>query len=205
MTIKKTLLDIKNEAKEHRINNPEIKQAAALNIIAQKYGFEKYEILKYHADSNNGIEVESLANKIIHQALDANELYAKQELFSHDYKNISDDVYSRIKKVQLECAMYSTRRENTYTREFLSIVNFIEIELLEILENSIAHINLTLLTEFIVNNYAHISNLLTLNFGKIVTTDSLALILNDYLSRLDPLWVGIMAHTRDNTNTSLAN
>jgi hypothetical protein len=54
MNIKITLTQIKQEAKDYKKENLNIKHTQSLNAIAQKYGFEKYEILKAQADKNNG-------------------------------------------------------------------------------------------------------------------------------------------------------
>lgn len=59
MQIKITLANIKQMAKNHKQENPNIKHSEALNAIAQKYGFEKYEILKAKTEANNGsIEID---------------------------------------------------------------------------------------------------------------------------------------------------
>lgn len=55
MPLTKSLADIKQEAKQYKNEHPQIKHVEALNIISQKYGYEKYEILKYNADKNNGM------------------------------------------------------------------------------------------------------------------------------------------------------
>jgi hypothetical protein len=51
---KLTLTEIKQEAKNLKIKKPQLKHAEALKKIAQKYGFEKFEILKAKAESENG-------------------------------------------------------------------------------------------------------------------------------------------------------
>ena len=57
MLIKITLAEIKQEAKNYKNENPHTKHTEVLNIISQKYGFEKYEILKSKANSNNIIVI----------------------------------------------------------------------------------------------------------------------------------------------------
>lgn len=61
MPTKITIEQIKQQAKVLKKQN-NIKHAEALNEIAKKYGFNKYEILKNKSDKNNGfIEVDQVA------------------------------------------------------------------------------------------------------------------------------------------------
>jgi len=55
MSIKITLAEIKQEAKNYKTQNPNIKHTESLNLISQHYGYEKYEILKAKADKSNGV------------------------------------------------------------------------------------------------------------------------------------------------------
>ena len=61
MPTKITIEQIKQQAKVLK-KQSNIKHAEALNEIAKKYGFNKYEILKNKSDKNNGfIEVDQVA------------------------------------------------------------------------------------------------------------------------------------------------
>jgi len=52
-----TLAEIKQEAKDLKTKEPKLKHTEALNKIAQKYGYEKYEILKAKAGKNCYIDM----------------------------------------------------------------------------------------------------------------------------------------------------
>ena len=49
-----TLNDIKQEAQNLKKSDTGLKHTEALNRIAQKYGYEKFEVLKAKAESDNG-------------------------------------------------------------------------------------------------------------------------------------------------------
>lgn len=55
MLTKITLADIKLQAKIYKKENPTSTHSESLKIISQKYGFEKYEILKSKADDSDGM------------------------------------------------------------------------------------------------------------------------------------------------------
>lgn len=52
-----TLTEIKQEAKDLRQLNPSLKHTQALNKVAQKYGYEKFEILKAKFDTETYLEI----------------------------------------------------------------------------------------------------------------------------------------------------
>ena len=53
-----TLTEIKQEAKDLKQSNPNLKHTQALNKVAQKYGYEKFEILKVELDKQSYIEID---------------------------------------------------------------------------------------------------------------------------------------------------
>lgn len=95
-----TLAEIKQEAKDLKQSNPSLRHTQALNKIAQKYGYEKFEVLKAKVENKNDEQF-----ILIHH--DTNDLYLADEgnsylpnLYNQDYK-IPQFKYLKNKKVAI--------------------------------------------------------------------------------------------------------
>ena len=51
---KLTLTEVKQEAKDLKKSIPSLKHSQALNFIAQKYGYVKFEVLRSKIEENSG-------------------------------------------------------------------------------------------------------------------------------------------------------
>lgn len=60
-----TLAEIKQEIKDLKKSNTRLRHTQALNEVAQKYGYEKFEILKAKYDTNEYIEFDCDISEVL--------------------------------------------------------------------------------------------------------------------------------------------